>query len=185
MLRFQLLVYGLAGLMMLGGCAHWTGEEIWVRAEDYEDVHVVVGPEATQADQRAARQFAEYWRRTTGFMPLVAIQPDPDQINVWVGAQGMPESLRNELEWEGMAPEAVYIKTVAEGAHGRPALLLAGGSDTATLNAVYHFFERAMGVKWVSPSEPEVPEQPPASIEMIDLRYDPVYEYGWGDDGQR
>lgn len=179
MLLNRVYVSAMMLLMVMSGCTRWPEPTGWLQATDYEQVHVVVGAVAPPVENRAARQFAEYWRRTTGFTASVASEPDPAKVNVWVGRQGMSAALLGELNLEGIAPDGIHIKTVTRGPYGRPSLLLAGGADRGTLNAVYRFFERQMGVRWLTPTETYIPATAPQSLPMIDLRYDPVFEYRW------
>ena len=140
---------------------------------DYADLHVVVAPEASPSEHTAADEFAKYWKATTGQTP--ANSPgNPAAPHVWIGRASVPPELQKSLQLDGLGDDGLIIKTLRW--RGRDHLAIVGGERRGTLYGVYEFFERYMGVRWLTPDETYTPPAPP-HLPHIDYRYVPPVFY--------
>lgn len=142
----------------------------WAEKDDYRNFEINVSTEADAMTTQAAETFASYWEKCIGAQ---GEQEKPgDAYRVWIGQEHLPESLAEGLALDTLAEDGVVIATVTE-----RDLVIAGGSSRGTLNAVYEFFEKYMGVRWLALDYTYIPESPPAELNRINYRYEPVFEY--------
>lgn len=165
----------------------------WLTLEDYGSVQVVVADDASANDRLAAKEFAFYWHAATGHDAPVSNQPG-DGVNVWIGVKGTPESLLDGIDLDALAPDGLHIRSTDAPPAGRKGLVIAGHGDLGALNGVYEFFEKFIGVRWIVPEAPFIPNHPgttlpdeprawdrntPAALDAIDYSYTPIFEYRW------
>jgi hypothetical protein len=161
--------------------------EPWLTADVYGTVQVVVAADAHANDRLAAEEFAKYWEAATGHAVPVSNTPG-DGVTVWIGMGGLPETLSGQVDLLALGADGVRIFTAAN------TLVLTGAGDRGPLNAVYEFFDRYIGVRWLTDEVTFVPQPPsasvpedakpwerttPAAIPAIDYSYTPVFEYRW------
>lgn len=164
----QLFHLTLIGAVILLGALHASAKAPWVTQNDFPTFHIVTG----EADASAAADFQHYWEATTGHRPEIVESP-ADGVTVWLGAASLPEDLKTQVDLTGLGEEGLLIKTLDNGD-----LLIAGESSRGTLNGVYEFFDRFMGVRWLTPDTIHIPD-PPASMTAIDYRYVPPFTWRW------
>ena len=162
----------------------------WVLDTEYNEIHVVVSAQASPSEHRAAEVFQEYWSQCTGFRPPIAPEPIVGMVNVWLGRADNPFAA--ELRLEGLGDDGLCIRTFDRsqrrrvrdhfGLHtsfhreDRRDLVIVGGELRGTLYGVYEFFEKFMGVRWLTPEVTHVPA-PPDSLPAINYRYVPPLAY--------
>jgi len=147
----------------------------WAPSDSYGKFQVVVADSASDSEKLAAEEFEKYWKLTTGCDIPVAPESG-DGIAVWIGRDGVPDSLLSKLQLEGLGTDGLCIRTVGPD-HGssKRQLLIVGGRERGTLYGVYEFFEKYMGIRWLAPDVTHIP-QAPASLPNIDYRYVPPFE---------
>ncbi|HOE66334.1 MAG TPA: DUF4838 domain-containing protein [Candidatus Hydrogenedentes bacterium] len=157
----------------------------WIAAADYARLHVVVPAAPNRADREAADLFVSTWEQVTGHKPSVSATPG-DGPNVWIGASALPTEWKNELKLDTLGFDGILLKTIPA-ATGKT-LVLTGGEGNplskGTLFAVYEFFERCCGVRWLTPDVTHIPAAP-KFIPTLDYRYTPPMQYrnigGWSE----
>ncbi len=184
----------LLGVLMgsLGTLSAWT-EESWLEAREYGEVQVVVAADAHENDRLAAQEFASYWEKATGHSVAVGHTPGMG-VNAWIGVKGLPESLLEGIDLAALAPDGLHIRSHASPPVGRKALVIVGAGDRGTLNGVYEFFERFIGVRWLAPGVTFVPAPPqaplpaqaapwerntPSVLPAMDFSYVSPFHYRW------
>jgi hypothetical protein len=142
--------------------------DAWLQASDYADVTVVVAESASADEQLAAEEFQQYWEKTTGYRPVIAdaATAGPD---VLIGAVGAGNVSTEELGEDGL-----IIQTLPSGD-----MVIAGETPRGSLNGVYEFFERFLGVRWFAWDLTHVPEAAPESVPAINHRYVPPFRFRW------
>lgn len=181
MIRTPRTIGLIFALIALGGCA-WLQprQQPWISAENYDQLTVVVAADAAGETPTAATEFQKYWKLCTGFTPKLAHQPAAQGINVLIGSDVLPDSYKNQLVLESLGRDGVVNRTLAAGeieGVETPALLIVGGEPRGTLNALYDFFDRTMGVRWLTPEFTHIPEVAPHSIAAIDYRHVPKLRF--------
>jgi hypothetical protein len=147
----------------------------WLTANHYDSVRIVVAAEAPETYRTAAHDLASYWERVTGHPALVSSEAG-DGVAFWIGEEVFPDAVKAHLNANRPGESGVYLRTVDQG--GVTGLALAGGPGDGTVNAVYVFIEKYLGVRWVAPDLTHIPEAPP-SIPVIDYQYTPPFRYRW------
>jgi len=153
----------------------------WVQADSYPTFDVLVADTASASEKLAAEKFREYWKATTGHEIPVGSAPG-DGITVWIGRQGLPEPLLGKLKLDGLGDDGFHIRTVRRKARGDVPfpgkhLLIVGGPGRGTLYGVYEFFERYMGVRWLTADFTHIPDEPPQTLPRINYRFSPPFEW--------
>jgi hypothetical protein len=170
--RFSILAFAVVLFPAVVGA---YAESPWLLSDSYGDLQVVVSDSTSDSEKLAAQEFKKYWKLTTGCDISVSAEPG-DGITVWIGRDGVPDSLLSKLELDGLGTDGLCIRTV--GPDEGPAnaqLLIVGGRERGTLYGVYEFFEKYMGVRWLAPDVTHIP-QAPRSLPEIDYRYVPPFE---------
>jgi hypothetical protein len=141
----------------------------WITRAEYDGLSIVVAGTASPSEHYGAEQFKAHWFQCTGFDAPIEETPH-NQIAVWIGHDGLPKDLQTTLNLGGLGPDGLCIKTVGSN------LILAGGRQRGTMYAVFEFFQRYMGVRWLAPDFTHIPP-PPESLPNIDFRYVPPFEW--------
>ncbi|HIJ73203.1 MAG TPA: DUF4838 domain-containing protein, partial [Candidatus Hydrogenedentes bacterium] len=157
------------GFAVLSGAA---AGEMWLDADSYGDVRVVVAASASESEKEAAREFRRYWKDATGHDIEAASSPDAGGVNVWIGRDGLPATWLAGLNLDALGTDGVCLRTV-----DAQNLIIVGGRERGTLYGVYEFFERYVGVRWLTPEVTHIPEPPPHALRTIDYRYVPPFIY--------
>lgn len=143
----------------------------WVTSADYGRLQVVVADTATDAEKWAAEEFRAHWEKATGHAIPVRNRSGRG-ITVWIGRDGVPAELLAEADLDGLGTDGIYLRTFDAGPNGQPALVLSGGRERGTAYAAGEFLERALGIRWLTPTVTHVPKAP-GTIAHIDYRYTP------------
>ena len=141
-------------------------------AEEYGTVAVVIPVDAPELVQEAAAIFQNYWEKATGFRPDTAAAPEAGRFNVWIGWAGAPEDLLVEAGADALGADGIAIVGQEE-----TGLLIGGENDRAVQYAVYEFFDRYLGVRWLAPGVVHVPETPPAALPVVNHVYAPPFAW--------
>jgi len=149
--------YGLILLLLLVaplGSAQLSMND-WIGAGAYSELHIVLPEGATPRHQHTAEVFKKYWVRTTGFEPSVG-PVNNGRINVWLGGEGLTRDVLSPGAVEALSDEGYIIHTYTPGRRHLPMgaskhLVIAGKTETGTLNGVYAFYRDAFGSRWLAP----------------------------------
>jgi len=171
---WTLFVLGSLGLVMAAAAV--TTETSWVDEATYDAFHVVVGENAGDTERLAASEFVRLWQCTTGFSPSMSHAPS-GAVNVYIGRSSIPGALLTAFDVTSLGKNGIVIKTYSDCNPTSHELHLLGKSERCALYAVYDFFERYMGIRWLTPAFTHIPEEPPAFIPAIDRRYSPPFEW--------
>ncbi|HOJ34822.1 MAG TPA: DUF4838 domain-containing protein [Candidatus Hydrogenedentes bacterium] len=167
--------------------------EVWLHSDEYSQLHVVMTTDAPAYEQEAAGEFISYWEKCTGYKPDILEVPG-EGVNVYVGLHRLPAEVREQLDVASLEPDGVVIKTYDSLEGSGKSLVIAGAGDRGTRNAVYEFFERYIGVRWLSEGVIFIPRSPgqgssestkpweremPSALPAIDFRYRSPFTYRW------
>jgi hypothetical protein len=150
-----------------------SGDAMWLDADRFDAVHVVLATEATDVERQGAHLFVETWKACTGFDVPVSSAPT-DSVNVWIGAGHLPKALADGLDMDSLGFDGVRLKSYANGTQRD--LVLAGPKGKGTLYAVYEFFEQAFDVRWLTAEARDIPPAPSA-LTAIDVAHTPPFAH--------
>ena len=124
---------------------------------------ILVAEQAAPLERVAAEELAKYLKRISGgeFGVKAAPATLPERA-ILVGA--VATTAPRELGEDGF-----LIRT--EGQH----LHIVGGSPRGTLYGAYAFLESALGCKWWSHSEEDIPDSPTLRIGKLDIQEKPAF----------
>ena len=128
---------------------------------------IVVAADAPWLERHAAEEFTAYVRRISGAGLVIANQPPDDGSVVLIGRAA-------ELGGRA-APRGDEFVIRTSNAGGRQVLALAGGSDRATLWAVYALLEDVIGVGFFRDGE-QVPKLPTIILPELDIHEKPRFQ---------
>lgn len=143
-------------------------------ARDGRTTYVIaVAGDAIPAEEKAARELAEYLRQITGatFATRPEAQVPATAPQILVGAGARVKQLLPGQDWAALGADSVVLKTVGRN------LVLAGGRPRGTLYAVYQFLEEQAGVRWWTPAESAVPHTPTLLLPALNVAYTPPFRY--------
>ncbi|MFA6243556.1 MAG: DUF4838 domain-containing protein [Candidatus Hydrogenedentales bacterium] len=141
----------------------------WLASGDYSSIQMVVSPNATVAEQEAAKVFAEFWERCTG-KSAVSEKLAATRVPVYVGRSSLTPEVDTQIDWDALKGDGVYLRSF----DAPRALVVAGGNRLGTVYAAYEFFERYFGVRWLAPGVVHVPPAP-ADLGRIEYQYTPPF----------
>lgn len=131
---------------------------------------IVVAPDASEAEQYAAKELAQFLGQITGAEFKVADRENEQASCLFVGP-GAAKWAEAGFSTDGLGAEGIVLRTVGDD------LILAGGRPRGTLYAVYTFLEDQLGCRWWSSTDSTIPKKPTVAIEKLDVRYVPPLEY--------
>lgn len=155
-------------------------KDAWVTSQAYPDFHVVVSASASVSEKFAASEFCNYWKKTTGHEIQSSTQAMEKKVNVWIGKEGIPPYLLDGILIDDFGDEDFMIRSRNRGDTRKiqsDHLFILGGRKRGTLYGVYEFFEKVMGVRWLTPEFTWIPPAAPDSIQVQDFAYSPPFEY--------
>ena len=166
------LLFGTAVVLCLNGLA--AAQAPFVKQDDYAGIVVLINEKASDTEKAAAAEFVDYWKRISGRGALMTKKPLKNiGLNVWIGREGVPDELLNQVKLDGLGPDGFCIQTLRLKKRGPGHLLIVGGKENGTLYGVYQFLEDYLGVRFLTPDVTYVPKAPPAYIPEIDVRHVP------------
>jgi hypothetical protein len=131
---------------------------------------IFIDRNASPADQHAANELAAFLGKVTGGSFSISNNPSADGSQIAIG-QAAARMIDPSFSADGLGSEGIVIRT-----HGND-LILAGGEPRGTLYAVYTLLEDEVGCHWWTPDDSTIPWRPTLSIDNIDKRYIPTFEY--------
>lgn len=154
--------------------ASWAAyaQSPWLTNDGYDQLHVVVCEQAAEKTALAGEEFARYWESCTGHRPAISAGPGGG-TNIFIGVDALPEDKPTDMDLSSLDDDGFLIRVLDD-----KALLIAGNTPAGTLNGVYEFFERFMGVRWLSFDATYIPAAPD-SLPRIDYRFVPPYKFRW------
>ena len=168
--RLGILVVLMTALVSMAGC---QDADAFVLAEDGKTTYtIVIGAEASEAEQYAAKELAHFLKEMTGAEFATKLDDaGASDFEIVLGNTNRKSlgELGPELRpkaWEGFA-------IFAEGAK----LYIMGNIPRATLYGVYDFLEQELGVRFVAPKLTHVPGRAVLKVRITPRRFDPVLEY--------
>jgi hypothetical protein len=160
---------GCVGLI-LALCASLGLSAIAISKDGQAQAVIVLAPDASEPEQYAAKELAQFLGQITGGEFKVIDQEKEQASCIFVGPAAAKLADEN-FSTDGLGAEGIVLRTVDDD------LILAGGRPRGTLYAVYTFLEDQLGCRWWSSTESTIPKKPTVSVETLDVRYVPPLEY--------
>jgi hypothetical protein len=146
------------------------GLSITISKDGQANAVIVIAPDASEPEQYAAKELAQFLRQITGGEFKVVDRENEQASCLFVGPAAAKWA-DEQFSIEGLGAEGIVLKTVGDD------LILAGGRPRGTLYAVYAFLEDQLGCRWWSSTESTIPKKPTVVVETLDVRYVPPLEY--------
>ncbi len=131
---------------------------------------IVVAADASEPEQYAAKELAEFLGQITGSTFKVLSEEDEQASCILVGP-GAARQADAQFSTDGLGAEGIVMRTVGDD------LILAGDQPRGTLYAVYTFLEDRLGCRWWSSTESTIPRKPTVIVDWFNIRYAPPLEY--------
>lgn len=134
---------------------------------------VVVGAEAIPGEIYAAEEFCRLFRGVTG-TELKIVASAESKHAIYIGESlALPVSLRNN-EVKSLGEEGLRIRITPN------ALAITGGRPRGTLYGVYEFFERYVGVRFLTNDDTYIPPGAAGTaIPLANYQYVPPFSFRW------
>ena len=164
-------------LLLLVPAAPCHADEPLTLAEDGRSPYrVVIAADARQPVPAVAEDFAVHFEKITGArLPIVSDDAPMTGHEIIIGRGRRLDDLAVRIDRERLGPEGYVVRTYDDRRKGRHVLLV-GGSERGTLNAVYTFLEDHLGCRWFTPEVTVIPRRPTLSLNVVDVARRPPFE---------
>ncbi len=133
---------------------------------------IVLDPQATESDRRAADVLRKYVGEISGAWLLIVEEPMKKKgPAVWILSAGHAAGFRGSVDWNRLEDDGFTIKTENDD------LIIAGGKKKGSLNGVYSFLERYLGCRMYTPTAEFVPKQRTLSLAPFEDTQVPVIAF--------
>ncbi len=161
-------------LILLVGCLGWLVCPSQARADDGNNLGIVVGPDAPRLEQFAADQLGDYLGKLFGLevRPTSGL-PASTGIGLLVGTPETNPAVAKALGvggWPKLSDQGIVLKRGALA--GKQVLVVGGGSPVATMWAVYELVER-WGVRYLVDGDIYPPNAAWSGLPDLDLVMEP------------
>lgn len=166
----------IIGMSVSGVLASSADAQVRIACDGKAIVSIVVAEDATAVEKFAATELAGHLQQATG-AAFNIVQPDAVDVGASVIAvgPGAAAAIDPEIDVssESLGAEGIILRTSDDD------LILTGGigSVRGTLYAVETFLEDEVGYRWWGPDEVHVPQTPVLTVNDIDVRHVPTFEY--------
>ncbi len=135
------------------------------------EIRIFVSARADRVETYAAFELQKYLQEISGCKLPVTHVDDPDAKMIYVGFDGVPESVLSDLNSSEFGKEEYIIRTTGED------ILIAGGKPRGTLYGVVGFLSDHLGCRWYTREVVKVPQKKTIVIHGIEERQKPAFEY--------
>lgn len=132
---------------------------------------IVLPPDALPVEFNAARELQIFMARATGETPEIVRTAETSSPAFLLGQSEEVRKLLPKVDFSKLKPDEILLERQGN------RLVLSGGRPRGTLNAVYEFAEKYLGVKFYSSTETEVPRLSNFTLPEVHFRYAPPVEY--------
>jgi hypothetical protein len=134
---------------------------------------VVVGADAIPSERYAAAEFCRLYQAATG-IELPTAPAAGGRPAVYIGTSTAAQAHPLGFAIDDLGEEGLRIRIADQ------ALLIAGGRPRGTLYGVYEFFERYIGVRFLTRDHTHIPPgAADMAIPLTDYRYVPPFSFRW------
>lgn len=187
-------------IVVLGMLMSWASpaaaQQVVLVKDGVSQAPIVIYGDTPPWTRRAADELATYIEKTSGARPkIIEGKPDPiPERAIWVGHQPVMDELFPDVDFEFKHPEEVIITAnenhlaIAGRDRWQPdglkveaekRTLVGVQQEYGTINAVYTFLQKHLGVRWLWPGElgEDILEQETITFEPFTYRYHPQMRF--------
>jgi hypothetical protein len=135
------------------------------------DYRIFVSEQAGKPEKHAALELQKYLQEISGCRLPVTQTEDPNVKMIYLGFEGVPESMVSGLNLSEFGKEEYLIRTVGED------LLIAGGKPRGTLYGVLGFLSDHLDCRWYTREVTRIPRKRTIAFQEIEDRQKPAFEY--------
>ena len=134
---------------------------------------IVIAPDATIAEQTAAKELSTYLKRITGGdFKVYQIGSSPAGVpRIFVGQSEIVREKLGNIDWSTLKFDGIVIKFVGND------LILAGDRPRGSVYAVYTFLEDYLGCKWWTAKASKIPYRPNLTVNAKNKTHIPPLMY--------
>ncbi len=147
------------------------GDVLQLASDGASEYRVVIAENAEQPIPAAAQEFVDFFEEITGArLPIISDAEPMGEREIIIGPSKHLDNLATYIDWEKLGREGYVIRTVGN------YLLLFGGPERGTINAVYTFLDEYLGCRWYTSTFSVIPNNPDLSIDLIHVEKVPAFE---------
>ncbi len=158
------------------GCSAGVSQAVHASELHLRDLRgwtVVVGSDAIPSERYAAEEFCRLYKAATGSELSTAATPDNCGA-IYIGESAALRAHPLGFNIAELGEEGLRIRIAGN------VLIIAGGRPRGTLYGVYEFFERYVGVRFLTADDTYVPPEAAAAVlAPTDYRYVPPFSFRW------
>lgn len=160
----------IAGVMVLGSISSVAAVDV-LKMQDWT---IVCAPDATSSENYAAEEFQKLFKEASGFELLIKDSAPGRWHTIFIGPGAVAKAGRLAFDTAAMGEEGLRIRI------GNHNIAIAGGLPRGTLYGVYEFFDRYLGVRFLTADHTYFPERSSlAALKKEDYSYIPTFSFRW------
>jgi uncharacterized protein DUF4838/glycosyl hydrolase family 20 len=160
------------GLMAVVGVAELSAETLDV--QKMAGWNLVVAEDASASERYAAAEFAALFEQATGIKLATVTKAEGAKGNVFIGPSEEMAGSKVGFKVDDLGEEGLRFHISADN------VALAGGRPRGTLYGVYEFFERYLGVRFLTHDHTHIPAAAKeAKIPCAQYEYVPPFSFRW------
>ena len=137
-MKIACIILSLATLCLIG-C-----QREMLNLQTLKDWNIVVSPEVPPSELYAAKDFQYLLNQATGFNLEIMTYPKSSTNNIFIGHSAAMEKNAAGFPIDEFGEEELQIKILPDN------IVIAGGLPRGTLYGVYEFFERYLGLRFLT-----------------------------------
>jgi hypothetical protein len=144
-----------------------------IRLDEMKNWQIIVSEDAVPSEKYAAGEFQRLFKDiTTIELKIATKKRDKNAIYIGKTAFNQPSSLNSAISTLGQEGLHIHID--------KDKLLIEGGHQRGTLYGVYEFFERYLGIRFLTADHTHIPQNASnVSIPLVDFTYVPQFFFRW------
>ncbi|MBX3176428.1 MAG: DUF4838 domain-containing protein [Candidatus Hydrogenedentes bacterium] len=160
-----ILLAMLAATLYSTHASHAAG----IPAATFNTATIAVADDAIPSEMFAAEEFQRLWESCTGLKLPIAASPATGQPAILIGPGAAPD-----IDTAALGDEGLHIRVEPQ------TIAITGGRPRGTLYGVYEFFERYLGVRFLTGDHTHIPEDAASrALETGDFTFTPPFSFRW------
>jgi hypothetical protein len=168
--KTKITVLPVVLLLIVGRGQAANDETLTIAENGTAKTVIVVAADATEPEQHAAAELADFLQQITGAQFEILHPPVAGKSRLLVGPKAAKLAAA-DFSTDGLGADGIIIRTAGND------LILAGGHPRGTLYAVYTFLEEYLGCRWWSSKVSSIPKKSTLKVGNLNVRYVPPLEY--------
>jgi hypothetical protein len=161
---------GMASSVLFMSCG--PPVELYLTENGRSNYRIVLFPDATEADEKGARELQSYLHQISGAeIPIIPPPQTEEDSLIWIASSGHALHFPYTVAWDKLEDDGFTIRTRGTD------LIIAGGKEKGSLYGVYTFLETVLGCREYSAGVQVIPKKETIRVPEMKVTQIPVIRY--------